>query len=154
ASLLNITGGTVKITQKGSANSATGTSVVSTLFASAGTAIDLTNNSLVNTYSAGAGTQTTDTLRQMLGSNRITTSLTAGGHALGYADNATLGRSTFGGLGVGSNSVVIGYTFSGDANLDGKVNGLDFNALSSNFGASGKLWVNGDFNYDGQVSSV
>jgi hypothetical protein len=153
ANLLNITGGIVKISQKGTANSAAGTSVVSTLFASAGTTIDLTNNSLVNNYTT-AGTLP-DTIRQMIGSGRIATSLGSGGHALGYADNATLGRSTFGGLSVGSNSVLIGYTFSGDANLDGRVNGLDFNALSTNFGdASGKLWVNGDFNYDGLVNSA
>ena len=153
ASLLNVTGGPVKIAQKGAPNSAAGTSVLTTLFVSAGAAIDLTNNALVNNYTT-VGTLP-DTLRQMLQSGRIITSLNSGGHALGYADNATLGRATFGGLSVGSNSVLIGYTYSGDANLDGKVNGLDFNALTANFGAaSGKLWVEGDFNYDGQVNSV
>jgi hypothetical protein len=46
-------------------------------------------------------------------------------------------------------------TYLGDGNLDGAVNGLDFNALAANFGAtSGALWVQGDFNYDGQVNSL
>ena len=90
----------------------------------------------------------------MIQSGRITTSLTANGHGLGYADNATLGRTTFGGLSVGTNSVLIGYTFVGDTNLDGKVNAMDFNSLASSFGASsGALWINGDLNYDGAVDS-
>ena len=47
------------------------------------------------------------------------------------------------------------YTWSGDANLDGLVNALDFNALASNFGgASGKLWNQGDFNYDGVTNTL
>src|SRR5439155_22256996 len=41
-----------------------------------------------------------------------------------------------------------------DANLDGVVNALDFNALASNFGAPGaKLWFEGDFNYNGTVNT-
>jgi hypothetical protein len=46
------------------------------------------------------------------------------------------------------------YTLSGDANLDGLVNGLDFNALASNFGLANRIWVQGDFNFDGQVNSM
>ena len=46
------------------------------------------------------------------------------------------------------------YTYAGDANLDGSVNSLDFNALATNFGTSDNLWFNGDFNYDGTVNSL
>jgi hypothetical protein len=54
----------------------------------------------------------------------------------------------------GSN-VTVGYTYYGDANVDGIVNALDFNAVASHFGAlSGKLWYEGDFNYDGRVNSL
>ena len=54
----------------------------------------------------------------------------------------------------GSN-VLIRYTYSGDANLDGKVNALDFNALASNYGnTSGKFWNQGDFNYDGFTNTL
>jgi hypothetical protein len=49
---------------------------------------------------------------------------------------------------------VIRYTFGGDANLDGVVNALDFNALASNFGAGAADWTAGDFNYDGKVDSL
>ncbi len=47
------------------------------------------------------------------------------------------------------------YTLAGDANLDGKVNASDFDALASNYGKSGaNLWTKGDFNYDGLVNVV
>ena len=44
--------------------------------------------------------------------------------------------------------------FPGDANVDGKVDTLDFNALASNFGGSGKSWRSGDFNGDGVVDTL
>jgi hypothetical protein len=34
------------------------------------------------------------------------------------------------------------------------VNALDFNALASNFGGSGKEWDQGDFDGDGQVTTT
>ena len=47
------------------------------------------------------------------------------------------------------------YTLAGDANLDGTVNALDFNAIATSFGAtSGKLWINGDSTYDGAVNTA
>src|SRR5262249_9015523 len=55
---------------------------------------------------------------------------------------------------VTGSDVLVRYTLTGDANLDGRVNALDFNALASNFGGSGSLWVDGDFNYDGKVNAL
>ena len=43
---------------------------------------------------------------------------------------------------------------SGDATLDGKVNGADFSALLAMYGRSGRLWADGDFNADGFVNSA
>src|SRR5262249_4571075 len=75
--------------------------------------------------------------------------------ALGYASASSINVSTFDGVSVSGSTTLLRYTYSGDANLDGVVNALDFNALASNFGrASGKLWVQGDFNYDGFVNSL
>jgi hypothetical protein len=40
----------------------------------------------------------------------------------------------------------------GDANFDGTVNLLDFNALAANFGATTNTsWLSGDFNFDNRV---
>jgi len=45
------------------------------------------------------------------------------------------------------------YTLLGDANLDGKVNGTDFNLMAANFNQSvTNGWDEGDFNYDGKVN--
>jgi hypothetical protein len=65
--------------------------------------------------------------------------------ALGYGE---------GGSSIGPSSILVRYTFSGDANLDGAVDTLDFNALAANFGSSGAAWMQGDFNYDGAVDTL
>ena len=41
------------------------------------------------------------------------------------------------------------FFLAADANHDGTVNALDFNALATNFGANGANFSQGDFNYDG-----
>jgi hypothetical protein len=74
--------------------------------------------------------------------------------ALGYATAAGVGIGTFDGQSVGGTTSLVRYTFSGDANIDGKVNALDFNALATNFGTGGgEFWFQGDFNYDGSVNT-
>ena len=93
ATLLDVMGGTARVSQQTNPNSAAGTSVLANLFVEAGGTVDLTNNALILT-----GGTTTDVVRQMILSGRITTSLNTGGHALGYADNTLLGRTTFGGI--------------------------------------------------------
>jgi hypothetical protein len=55
---------------------------------------------------------------------------------------------------VAAGDVLLRYTYFGDANIDGKVNALDFNALASSFGAVEQNWIQGDFNYDGTLDSL
>jgi len=45
------------------------------------------------------------------------------------------------------------YTYGGDANLNGMVNGDDYFAIDSHITASGSAFgfTNGDFNYDGAI---
>jgi fibronectin-binding autotransporter adhesin len=71
--------------------------------------------------------------------------------ALGYAAASDLNVGSFDGQAVSGSQVLVKYTWSGDANLDGVVNSLDLNALATNFGASNPLWDQGDFNYGGSV---
>jgi autotransporter-associated beta strand protein len=61
---------------------------------------------------------------------------------LGWADDTT-------------NSVVtVAAVYYGDANLDGRVDTLDFNSLAGNFGGTNKVWTQADFNYDGKVDTL
>ncbi len=74
--------------------------------------------------------------------NRLISTTATGTLGLGMSDD-------------GVSAVTVGYTVFGDANVDGKVNALDFNAVATNFGTtSGALWYRGDFNYDGQVNTL
>jgi hypothetical protein len=56
------------------------------------------------------------------------------------------------GVTVDDSTVLIKYTYAGDANLDGVIDGGDYGVID-NFvqvpGTSG--WFNGDFNYDGVI---
>src|SRR5206468_12596212 len=74
------------------------------------------------------------------GTIRSTTATSSKG--LGWKDDTT------------AQQVSVMYTYFGDANLDGKVDTLDFNSLASNFGGSGKVWSQADFNYDGKVDTL
>jgi hypothetical protein len=83
--------------------------------------------------------------------NGIMTSSAAGtaATALAYADTASLPIGTLGGMGVDATAVVVKYTYVGDANLDGRVDGLDYARLAPGAGD----WDHGDFNYDGLVNA-
>jgi hypothetical protein len=89
-------------------------------------------------------------------SDAASVAATPGSHrtAVGYADNAVAGYTTFGGRSVDANSVLVRYTYSGDANLDGGVDTVDFNLLAASFSQSGKSWFNGDFDFNGNVDTV
>ena len=62
-------------------------------------------------------------------------------HGIGWIDN-------------NSTAVNVGYTYFGDANVDGKVDTSDFMALAQHFGMTSAIWSQGDFNYDGVVNAL
>jgi fibronectin-binding autotransporter adhesin len=51
----------------------------------------------------------------------------------------------------GTADVLLAYTYYGDANLDGQVDGSDYTLIDHGFSAHLTGWLNGDFNYDGKV---
>jgi autotransporter-associated beta strand protein len=61
--------------------------------------------------------------------------------------------TTFDTQSVSSTDVLIRYTYYGDANLDGHVDGTDYTLIDTGFGSHGTMtgWQNGDFNYDGHI---
>jgi hypothetical protein len=78
---------------------------------------------------------------------------------LGYGDNAVLNKSIFGGQSVDTSSILIKYTYAGDADLDGDADGVDIGTWATNFtgelgGTGSNVWTQGDWDYDGDVDGV
>jgi fibronectin-binding autotransporter adhesin len=59
--------------------------------------------------------------------------------------------TSFDGTSVADGDVLVKYTYYGDANLDGVVDGSDYSRIDNGFLNHLTGWVNGDFNYDGVV---
>jgi hypothetical protein len=49
--------------------------------------------------------------------------------------------------------ILVKYTYYGDANLDGKVDGSDYSRIDNGYRNHLTGWYNGDFNYDGVVDA-
>jgi autotransporter-associated beta strand protein len=61
------------------------------------------------------------------------------------------GGSPLDGVNTTSSDVLVMYTYYGDADLNGTVNGADYQQIDMGFGLHLTGWSNGDFNYDGVV---
>ncbi len=70
-------------------------------------------------------------------------------HAVGMLQPAS--ATTFEGQPLGTGDVAVKYTYYGDANLDGKVDGSDYTLIDNGYMNGLTGWQNGDFNYDGVV---
>jgi uncharacterized protein YjbI with pentapeptide repeats len=78
--------------------------------------------------------------------------------SIGYAENATLPLGpygTFRGAAVDDMSILIAFTRTGDANLDGLVNNDDVTIVGANYapGFARPRWDLGDFDYNGFVDN-
>jgi hypothetical protein len=79
--------------------------------------------------------------------------------AIGVIENSTDGTTALYGGGLGSfdglnpnpTDILLRYTYYGDANLDGQVDGSDYSLIDNGFLNHLSGWYNGDFNYDGVV---
>ncbi len=78
-------------------------------------------------------------------------SITTLGVELNSSGGAPL-MSAFDNQAVASTDVLIKYTYFGDANLDGIVNGDDYTLIDNGFNNGLAGWHNGDFNYDGAIN--
>jgi hypothetical protein len=176
ATELLINGGTVAIAANPGAP-AQSTSVVGTLSIAGGAAptakLDLSNNAAVINYT---GTSPVTTVRQQILAGRggagldrvwdgqgITSSAAAAANAtdpesrsIGFAENGSLPLgpyTNFRGQPVDDTSLLIAYTRTGDANLDGVVNDDDVTIVGASYapGVPNASWALGDFDYNGFV---
>ena len=107
------------------------------------------NNLLTTGYSGGAWTGSgIDSTAAANDSSKIT--------ALGILLNSFNGSpyyTTFDGQPVTTTDVLVKFTYYGDANLDGAVNGSDYSITDNGFNAQLSGWQNGDFNYDNSINA-
>ncbi len=156
-STVTIRNGPAAVTPAARATRAANTvSVVNTL-ANAGT-LDLTDHDLIIKTGMLA-----DAVTQILAGRSATpTGITSSAvtaksstMALGYMLNGTAGspiKTAFDGQTLTGGEVIAAYVVQGDANLDGNVDGADFNLWFGHIGAMPtKEWALGDFNGDGNV---
>lgn len=71
--------------------------------------------------------------------------------ALGIAEAGTLALLNFADEPIDSTTLLVDFTYSGDSNLDGRVDIRDLYALATNWQSSSANWITGDFNYNGTV---
>jgi hypothetical protein len=167
AASLAVNAGTLKIT--GSGGAASGVSNVGGVTIGAAAKLDLRDNKLITT--TPAGTASGGVYNGLQGEVQraydfnawdqpgLTTSMpdaVAGLTTIGVATGEQMrglgptDTDTFGGQTITGASTIAMYTYAGDANLDGVIDGGDYGTID-NFvqvpGASG--YANGDFNYDG-----
>ena len=167
---LNMTGGTIKIAQT-TTGTPSGVSVIPSFALSGQSRFDLTDNKLIT--NTAPGTATAGVYNGLQGSVQsaydfnawdlpgLTTSkpdAIAGLTTIGVATGAQIrglgptDTDTFGGQTITGASTIAMYTYAGDANLDGVIDGGDYGTID-NFvqvpGADG--YANGDFNYDGVI---
>jgi hypothetical protein len=158
--------------------SGAGASVLGTLSlagtpASPSATLDLSNNSAIINYT---GASPVTTIRQQITAGRggaglghgwngtgITSSIAAAANAtdpesrsVGYAENSAMPLgplTTFRGQPVDATSVLITFTRTGDANLDGVVNDDDVTIVGATYapGVPQPSWALGDFDYNGFV---
>ncbi|HYO07673.1 MAG TPA: PEP-CTERM sorting domain-containing protein, partial [Tepidisphaeraceae bacterium] len=157
---VSITGGKVTVTANGGA---AGTSKVAGLSISgAGAKLDLKDNDLVvqggslasvrsliqSGYAAGAWS----------GDGIVTTGVAPAGKTAGLGYGQATAGGTLSGESFAAGDTLVKFTYLGDADIDGDVDGVDVGFWAGNFtgagGSSSKLWAEGDWDYDGDVDGV
>ncbi|MEX2140310.1 MAG: Calx-beta domain-containing protein [Pirellulales bacterium] len=148
-------------------------SVVTSLTLAPGATLDITDNALVIHY---IGASPVAIVREKILSGRggagfganwtgtgITSSTAAQANttdpeawSIGYTENAALplgAYESFRGVGVDDTAVLIAYTRTGDANLDGLVDDNDVTVVGATYapGVTQPQWALGDFDYNGFV---
>jgi hypothetical protein len=74
---------------------------------------------------------------------------------LAIAESSDLGLTSFNGIAIDSTTVLLKYTYVGDANLDGQVDALDYERIDLAIGNTEVLGTaQGDLNYDGNVDAL
>src|SRR6185437_6215602 len=163
---LSINAGKVQLMIDGSAG---GASKLNALTIASGAALDLTNNQLI-VSGANRGSWNGahyDGVTGLIEAGRNGGTWNGRGIVTSQSDAASpnalttlavaaagdVGKSTFGGISVAATDVLVMYTYAGDADLSGAINGDDYVRIDSGYAAHASGYASGDFNYDGRVDA-
>jgi autotransporter-associated beta strand protein len=150
---LNVPGGSLAIAPRLTGNpSAT---ALASLSITNGGKLDLANNDLLihngNLSAITALIKTGFNGGKWNGSG-IASSTAAADHSFLTTLGTATGLNSFDGNTVSPTDVLVKYTYYGDADLSGKVDGTDYSLIDHGFNTPGATgWINGDFNYDGKI---
>ena len=162
ANQVQITGGSRMVVGAGSGR----TPVVKSLSITGNSRVDLNDQALIVDYDLGpsplntiAGYLTTGYAGGAWSGQGINTSVGSPTQfALGYAEASDVfglsgaGTTDFRGHTIDATTVVVKYTYYGDANLDGRITFDDYVRIDTGFQTGRTGWSNGDFNYSGTVT--
>ena len=127
----------------------------SSISIAAGT-LDLKDNKLIATAdSIGTWTGSAyDGITGLVASNKITsTSATSTLTGLAVSTAEAAGKLIFGGQSVSGSDVLVMFTYVGDADLSGDIDGDDFAAIDGGYSSQLTGYANGDFNYSGSIDA-
>jgi hypothetical protein len=131
--------------------------------------LDLSNNDMIVHNAAGSLADITSQIAEGYGTGTwngaggiiSSAAVGSGNTSLGVElnDNGSGGTllSMFDGQTVTNTDVLVKYTYVGDADLDGVINGSDYTLIDNGFNSQSSAdplsgWRNGDFNYDGVIN--
>jgi autotransporter-associated beta strand protein len=146
---LAVNGGTVALAHAPGGNDNT----AATLALAAGSVLDLNNNTL--TLATGSVAAIHDAILAAYDHGAWDGASGAAGMITSTDARNDAGRATAIAYRDTGSSIVLKYTWYGDANADGVVTSADQAALAAGLNSGGVLagWQNGDFNYDGAINA-
>jgi autotransporter-associated beta strand protein len=114
-------------------------------------AVDVQNGSISSITAQVAAAYSNGTWTGTSPNGVITSSLAAADTSHLTAVGVATGLTTFEGQAVNPTDVLIKYTWYGDADLSGVVDGSDYSRIDNGYLQGLTGWQNGDFNYDGVI---
>jgi fibronectin-binding autotransporter adhesin len=116
--------------------------------------------SVANGYNRGGWNGSTGIVSSLAGATNPTMALGvilndngAGTKTPLYGSGGTIAAS-FGGATPVDGDILVKYTYYGDTNLDGKVDGSDYSLIDNGYAKKLTGWLNGDLNYDGVIDGT
>ncbi|HUO08957.1 MAG TPA: autotransporter-associated beta strand repeat-containing protein [Phycisphaerae bacterium] len=135
--------GAAKIRSNGTV---TGTSFLTALtFAGANNTLDINNNKLILEPSAASHATALAALQAQVAAGQILTTGIPANFGIAVMENSATLFTSFGGIAVDSNSLLVSQELKGDANADGHVDLTDLSTVLNNFGVATSLWTKGNF---------